>query len=113
MTAVANSSTAMTAVANSKLSKTVTHIWENRYQNIGTNRCIITGWKMNNTGGGTYSASLNKLFYGSNFSYDLSKTPTTEFRNVLLGLDAPCQTMPITSGSNSAYNMTFRYIEIN
>ena len=113
MTAVANSSTAMTAVANSKLSKTVTHIWENRYQNIGTNRCIITGWKMNNAGGGTYSASLNKLFYGSNFSYDLSKAPTTEFRNVLLGLDAPCQTMPITSGSNSAYNMTFRYIEIN
>ena len=56
---------------------------------------------------------LNKLFYGSNFSYDLSKAPTTEYQNVLLGLDAPCQTMPITNGSNTSYNMTFRYIEIN
>lgn len=115
MTAIANSPTAMTAVANSKLSKTVTHIWRNRYQDIGVNRCIITGWKMNMTvvGGTTYSASFNKLFYGSNFSYDSSKVPTTEFQNILLGLDAPCQTMPLINGSNTSYNMTFRYIEIN
>ena len=115
MTAIANSPTAMTAVANSKLSKTVTHIWRDRYQNIGVNRCIITGWKMNMTvvGGTTYSASFNKLFYGSNFSYDSSKVPTTEFQNILLGLDAPCQTMPLINGSNTSYNMTFRYIEIN
>ena len=115
MTEVANSPTAMTAVANSKLSKTVTHIWRDRYQNIGVNRCIITGWKMNMTvvGGTTYSASFNKLFYGSNFSYDSSKVPTTEFQNILLGLDAPCQTMPLINGSNTSYNMTFRYIEIN
>ena len=114
MTAIANSPTAMTAIANSKLSKTVTHIWRDRYQNIGVNRCIITGWKMNMTVvGGTYSASFNKLFYGSNFSYDSSKVPTTEFQNILLGLDAPCQTMPLINGSNTSYNMTFRYIEIN
>ena len=113
MTAIANSPTAMTAVANSKLSKTVTHIWRNRYQDIGVNRCIITGWKMNMTDVGTYSTSFNKLFYGSNFSYDFSKVPTKEFQNILLGLDAPCQTMPLTNGSNTSYNMTFRYIEIN
>ena len=108
MTAVANSATAMTAVANSKLNKAVTHMWDSNYQNVGVNRCIITGWKVNIYTNGTYHVSFNKLFYGSDFNYNMM----TEMQNVLIGLDAPCQTKPLASGSNSSFMMTFRYIEI-